>query len=312
MLLQGGLKRVEVSFRCSGGFTASAAWAAGQAHGASHLADSVEAAGDEAGGDESSGFGAVDGFDEFGGGWGAFGFDVHDLAADHAGREFGVEVSDTAYAGADGEGYFAEDRYRCGGWSGEIGDGLEGEGLQGVAGEDGGGFAEEDVAGGLAAAKVVVVEGGEVVVDEGVGVEHLEGGTEVGDAFGIVAGACDHAGGLHAEYGAETFAAGEGAVAHGAVDGVRQGVGCGQEAFEGGIGELRAGEEQGLYGGEHQTLMINQRVGDDLCDRRFWAGACELCSYENASDIHVVAWMQEFHIVASCVQGCILKEVNFF
>ena len=60
-----------------------------------------------------------------------------------------------------------------GGW--ELRDGLEGEGLEGVAGEDGGGFAEDDVAGGLAAAEVVVVESGKVVVDEGVGVEHLEG-----------------------------------------------------------------------------------------------------------------------------------------
>ena len=42
----------------------------------------------------------------------------------------------------------------------ELGDGLEGEGLQGVAGEDGDGFAEDLVAGGLAAAEVVVVEGG--------------------------------------------------------------------------------------------------------------------------------------------------------
>src|SRR3984957_4995814 len=197
MLLQCDLKRV--SFRRSGGFTASAAWAAAQAHGASHLADSVEAAGDEAGGDESSCFGAVDGFDQLGGGWGAFGFDVHDLAADHAGRELGVEVADTAYAGADGEGYFAGDRYRCGGWSGERGDSLEGEGLEGVAGEDGGGFAEEDMAGGLAAAKVVVVEGGKVVVDEGVGVEHLQCCAEVGEAFGVVVSGRHHFCGLHAE-----------------------------------------------------------------------------------------------------------------
>ena len=49
----------------------------------------VEAAGDDAGGDEGSGFGAVDGFDQFGGGGGAFGLDVDYLAADHAGREWG-------------------------------------------------------------------------------------------------------------------------------------------------------------------------------------------------------------------------------
>ena len=146
--------------------------------------EAEEAAGDDAGGDEGAGFGAVDGFDEFGGGGDAFGLDVHDLAADHAGRKCGVEVADAAYAGADGEGDFAEDGDGGGGWGGELGDGLEGEGLEGVAGEDGGGFAEDDVAGGLAAAEVVVVEGGEVVVDEGVGVEHLEGGAEIGCACG--------------------------------------------------------------------------------------------------------------------------------
>ena len=189
--------------------------------GASVLAEAVEAAGDDAGGDEGSGFGAVDGLDEFGGGGCAFGFDVDDLAADHAGREGAVG----AYSGADGEGDFAEDGDGGGGWCGELRDGLEGEGLEGVAGEDGDGFAEDYVAGGLAAAEVVVVEGGEVVVDEGVGVDHLDGCAEVGCAFGDVAGAGDHAGGFHAEDGAEAFAAGEGAVAHGAVDGVREGVG---------------------------------------------------------------------------------------
>jgi hypothetical protein len=58
---------------------------------------------------------------------------------------------------------------------GELGEGLKGEGLKGVSGEYRGGFAEDDVAGGLAAAEVVVVEGGKVIVDEGVGVDHLEG-----------------------------------------------------------------------------------------------------------------------------------------
>ena len=148
---------------------------------------------------------------------------------------------------------------------GRAGDGLEGEGLEGVAGEDGDGFAEDDVAGGLAATEVVVVERGEVVVDEGVGVEHLEGCAEIGCAFGDVFTAGDHAGSLHAEDRAEAFASGEGAVAHGAVDGVREGVGRGQEAFESSVGELRAGEEQVLYRGMHLMLMINQRG-----DVSFW------------------------------------------
>ena len=130
-----------------------------------------------------------------------------------------------AYAGADCCGDLAKDGDGLVVEARQIGDGVEGEGLEGVAGEDGGGFAEDDVAGGLAAAEVVVVEGGKVVVDEGVGVEHLEGGAEVGCAFGDFAGACDHAGGFHAEDGAEAFAAGEDAVAHGAVYGVGQRVG---------------------------------------------------------------------------------------
>jgi len=120
------------------------------------LSQTVEAAGDDAGGHECSGFGAVDGFNEFGAGLFAFGFDVDDLAADHAGGQGALG----AYAGADGEGDFAEDGYGGGGWRGQGGNGLEGEGLEGVAGEDGDGFTEDDVAGGLAAAEVVVVEGG--------------------------------------------------------------------------------------------------------------------------------------------------------
>ncbi len=57
----------------------------------------------------------------------------------------------------------------------EAGQHLEGAGLQRVAGQDGDGLAKGHVAGGLAAAQVVVVEGRQVVVDERVGVEHLEG-----------------------------------------------------------------------------------------------------------------------------------------
>src|SRR5260370_19287497 len=141
---------------------------------------SVETAADDAGGDEGSGLGAVEGFEELGWGWGALGRDVDDLAADHAGWQGAVDADSGAY----GEGDLAEDGYGGGGWGGERRDGLEGEGLEGVGCEDGDGFAEDDVAGGLAAAEIVVVEGGEVVVDEGVGVEHLQRCAEVGCAFG--------------------------------------------------------------------------------------------------------------------------------
>jgi hypothetical protein len=55
----------------------------------------------------------VDGFYEFGCGGDTFGFDVHDLAADHAGRELGCEIADAADAGAYGERNFAEDGDCC-------------------------------------------------------------------------------------------------------------------------------------------------------------------------------------------------------
>ena len=152
-----------------------------------------------------------------------------------------------AYSGAYGEGDFFEDGDDGSGWCWELGDGLEGEGLEGVAGEDGDGFAEDFVAGGLAAAEVVVVECGEVVVDEGVGVDHLQCCTQVCRACRNLSGAGNHSGGLHAEDGAEAFAAREGAVAHGAVDGVREGVGLsGRSRSRDGVGELYAGVQQGF------------------------------------------------------------------
>ena len=144
-------------------------------------------------------------------------------------------------------------------------DGLEGEGLERVAGEDGDGLAEGDVAGRLAAAQVVVVERGEIVVDERVGVQHLERGTQFGDSAGQFAAACDHARGLHAEDGPQPLAAGEDAVAHRAVDGVGQCLGRGKKPFEGSVGEGDAGGKQRAYGGIHLPLMINELRGCAAC-----------------------------------------------
>ena len=54
-------------------------------------------------------------------------------------------------------------------------DELEGKGVEGVAGQDGEGLAVDFVVGGPAAAEVVVVHGGKVIVDEGEAVDHLDG-----------------------------------------------------------------------------------------------------------------------------------------
>jgi hypothetical protein len=55
----------------------------------------------------------VDAVDQFGGGLVAFAFDVHDLAADHAGRDCAADT------GANGERELAEDLDDGGGWRGE-------------------------------------------------------------------------------------------------------------------------------------------------------------------------------------------------
>jgi len=205
------------------------------------MAEAEESAADDGGGDESAGLGAVDALDEFGGGLLAFAFDVHDLSADHARGQLAGKAGagEGADAAAEGEGEFAEDLDDGGGRSGELREGLEGEVLERVAGENRDGFAEDDVAGGLAAAEVIVVESGEVVVDEGVGVRHLDGRAQLIGSGGDGSG--DHAGGFHAEDGTEALAAGEGGVAHGAVDGVRFDGGGGEQALECCVGECYSG-----------------------------------------------------------------------
>ena len=112
----------------------------------------------------------MDGFDEFRRWLEVFALDIQHLAADHA------------IDGADGVGDEADDLHGCGRRRIEAGKDFKGAGLQRVAGEDGDRFAERHVAGGLAAAQVVVVERGQVVVDQRVGVQHLEGCAQALDA----------------------------------------------------------------------------------------------------------------------------------
>ncbi len=71
-----------------------------------------------------------------------------------------------------------------------VGFGEKGEGVgeEGVAGEEGGGFIVGAVGGGATATEVVVIHAGEVVMDEGVGVEALEGGGGGVGGGGVAAG----------------------------------------------------------------------------------------------------------------------------
>ena len=96
--------------------------------------------------------------------------DVDVLAADHA-------------VDAGGGGELADGREQVGGVAGLlVEDEPERLGVEAVAGEDRDVLAVLDVAGRPAAAQVVVVHRRQVVVDEAVGVDELEGGGEREDA----------------------------------------------------------------------------------------------------------------------------------
>ena len=90
------------------------------------------------------------------------GFEVNHLAADHA------------VDSAGGVGDFADDGDARLGWARDLRQHFIGLRLQGVSGQDGDGLAESLVAGRTAAPQVVVIERGQIVVDQGIGVEHFE------------------------------------------------------------------------------------------------------------------------------------------
>jgi len=131
-----------------------------------------------------------------------------------------------------------DDFYRGGGRAIETGEDLVGLGLECVAGEDGDGLAESYVAGGFAAAQVVVIEGGQIVVDERVGVQHFEGCAQLFNSCGDGSG--DGDGGLDGKHWPETLAASEDRVTHRAVNGGRDGLDRGDQRFERLIGQFGA------------------------------------------------------------------------
>jgi len=138
-------------------------------------------------------------------------FEVRDLAADEAGRprrraqDAGRPQSPRrAVAGDVTRARLHED--------------VERAREQRVAGQDRDGLAEDLVRRRLAAAQVVVVHGGQVVVDQAVRVDHLDG---AGQRHQRVFGAAHRLARGQDEEGANALAAREKAVADGAVDGGR-------------------------------------------------------------------------------------------
>jgi hypothetical protein len=144
-----------------------------------------------------------------------------DLAADHA------------VDGACGGGDFGEDGDAARRVDGCGGDGFERQGEERVARKYGCGFAEFFVTRGLAAAEVVVVEGGKVIVNQRVGVDEFDGagGMQRGRNIESKCGR-KNTRSFEAENRTNAFAASEDAVAHGLVYRRRR-RGCGgHEAVE--------------------------------------------------------------------------------
>ena len=123
------------------------------------------------------------------------------------------------------------------------------QGLEGVAGQDGGGLVEGLVAGQAPPAQVVVVHGREVVVDQRIGVDQLDG---AGGAVHHLGCQADGAGGGVDQGRPDAFARPEGGVAHGRVQPGRLHVRRRQAALEGRLAaSLALGEEGAQVGVSH-------------------------------------------------------------
>jgi hypothetical protein len=188
-----------------------------------------DSSGDDGGANERTGFGAVNIFEHaFVAGF-TFSFEVGNLAADHAA------------IGADGFGDHSEDSKAALGLDGRHGESLEGESEQGIAGEDRGSFAENFVVGGLTATQIVVVEGGEIIVNQRISVNQFESAADFDGSIGLRR---KDSRGFQTEDGANAFAAGENAVTHSGVNGNGQGGFAGEYFLQGGIDQYAISFEE--------------------------------------------------------------------
>ena len=100
----------------------------------------------------------------------------------------------------------------------QAGEHLVSLGLQRVPGKDGDRFAKDDVAGRLAPAQIIVVQRGQIVMDQGIGVQHFDGCAQLFHPLRKLPGAGDHSGGFHAQHRPQPLASGKNAVPHRPVD----------------------------------------------------------------------------------------------
>ena len=128
-------------------------------------------------------------------------------------------------------------------------DGGKGLGQKPVPRQNGDGFPKDAVIGRASAPEIIIIHTGEIVMDEGIGVNAFDGaGGREGEGFGATSGP----GCRQAEDGAEPFSSGKQAVPHGLVD--QRGVGfCGNQPVQGFFHDGQAGFPIAL--GVHQTTI---------------------------------------------------------
>ncbi len=93
-----------------------------------------------------------------------------------------------------------------------VGQDLEGQRLQRVAGQNGGGLVEGDVHRRPVAAQIVVVHGREIVMDEGIAVQEFDGRSR---SDGAAPGKAEQPRGFDDQEGPQSLAAAENGVTHG-------------------------------------------------------------------------------------------------
>lgn len=152
--------------------------------------------------EESTGLPGVDGLEKGHVARNAFALDIEHFSADESVRARGLGENADGLAGADGI-------------DGGLGEDFECEGEQSITRQDSKGFPEDFVASGAAPAEVVVVDRGEIVVDQAETMDEFDGTTGV---EGKVWSRSASLGGGDGEDGAEALPRGEGGVPHGAVE----------------------------------------------------------------------------------------------
>ena len=154
-------------------------------------------------------------------------FEVHDLAADHA-LDGSRRLRDQAH-----------DLHCLRSRALHTGQHLVSLCLQRIPGKDSDRFAKDNVAGRLAAPQIIVIQGGQIIMNQGIGVQHFDRRAQLFHPLDRLIGTRDHSCRFHAQYRPQPLASGKNTVPHRPVNRDRRLIRTGQEALQSLIDKLR-------------------------------------------------------------------------